>query len=74
MASRGGSKKPPVPDFHLWEDVAETVSAPEAAPTAAAARAVAAAANSFAAAETSAAVCYAGIPIAATRRGQRRLA
>jgi DNA-nicking Smr family endonuclease len=26
MASRGGSKRPPIPDFHLWEDVAETVS------------------------------------------------
>ncbi len=26
MASRGGSKKPPIPDFHLWEDVAQTVS------------------------------------------------
>lgn len=26
MASRGGSKKPPIPDFHLWEDVTETVS------------------------------------------------
>jgi DNA-nicking Smr family endonuclease len=25
MASRGGSKAPPVPDFHLWADVAETV-------------------------------------------------
>ncbi len=25
MASRGGRKSPPVPDFHLWEDVAETV-------------------------------------------------
>jgi len=25
MASRGGSKKPPIPDFHLWHDVAETV-------------------------------------------------
>jgi DNA-nicking Smr family endonuclease len=26
MASRGGAGKPPVPDFHLWEDVAGTVS------------------------------------------------
>lgn len=25
MANRGGTKKPPVPDFHLWDDVAETV-------------------------------------------------
>jgi DNA-nicking Smr family endonuclease len=25
MRARGGSKRPPVPDFHLWEDVAETV-------------------------------------------------
>src|SRR5262249_48344666 len=25
MASRGGSKKPPIPDFHLWHDVAQTV-------------------------------------------------
>ncbi len=25
MSSRGGSKKPPIPDFHLWEDVTETV-------------------------------------------------
>lgn len=26
MSSRGGRKTPSVPDFHLWEDVAETVS------------------------------------------------
>jgi DNA-nicking Smr family endonuclease len=26
MASRGGKKTPTVPDFHLWEDVTETVS------------------------------------------------
>jgi DNA-nicking Smr family endonuclease len=26
MANRGGSKTPPIPDFHLWEDVAGTVS------------------------------------------------
>ena len=25
MASRGGKKTPPLPDFHLWEDVAQTV-------------------------------------------------
>jgi DNA-nicking Smr family endonuclease len=25
MVSRGGRKPPPVPDFHLWEDVAGTV-------------------------------------------------
>jgi DNA-nicking Smr family endonuclease len=25
MASRGGRKPPPIPDFHLWEDVAQTV-------------------------------------------------
>jgi DNA-nicking Smr family endonuclease len=25
MASRGGSKKPPVPDFHLWDEVKETL-------------------------------------------------
>ncbi len=25
MASRGGGKTPPIPDFHLWEDVTETL-------------------------------------------------
>lgn len=25
MSSRGGKKNPPVPDFHLWDEVAETV-------------------------------------------------
>ena len=25
MASRGGNKKPPIADFHLWEDVAQTI-------------------------------------------------
>lgn len=25
MSSRGGSQKPPIPDFHLWQDVIETV-------------------------------------------------
>ncbi len=25
MSKRGGSHKPPIPDFHLWQDVTETV-------------------------------------------------
>src|SRR3982750_1742877 len=25
MAKRGGSDNPPIPDFHLWQDVTETV-------------------------------------------------
>ena len=31
MASRGGMKNPPVPDFHLWDEVTETVTAAAAA-------------------------------------------